>query len=61
MGNGKVWTTEGRVTTRINGRIVTINSIGDLILSSCLSVVLSNYNIGSMFLRIILHLFFSFC
>ena len=30
LGNGKVWTTEGRVTTKINDRIVTINSIDDL-------------------------------
>ena len=30
FGNGKVWTTEGRVSTKINDRIVTINSIDDL-------------------------------
>ena len=29
LGKGNVWTNEGRITTRINNRYVTINNVGD--------------------------------
>ena len=49
-GQNKVWTNEGRITTKVNERYIIINSMGDLKLINHLFILLSSAYVANNFL-----------